>query len=94
MVGELLLALEEDLREPLHIAVVGDIADAKTQALLAASLQVWMPHRLVDVQLPGKKYPDLGAPALYVCGATFCSPPISDPAQVAKKAARYLTPKK
>lgn len=94
MVGELLLALEEDLREPLHFAVVGDIADPATKALLASSLKVWAPHRLVDVQLPGKKYPDLGKPSLYICGATFCSPPITDPAQVAAKSARYLKPAK
>ncbi len=96
MVGELLLALEEQLREPLRFSVVesADAADDDaTRALLAASLKVYAPHRLVDVQVAGKKYPDLGKPTLYVCGSTFCSPPISDPTTVAAKAARYLKPK-
>ena len=91
-VGEVLLALEEQLREPLRFSVVGGDDDA-TRALLASSLKVWAPHRLIDVQAPGKKYPDLGKPALYICGTTFCSPPISDPAAVPAKAARYLKPK-
>ncbi len=91
-VGEMLLALEEQLAEPLRFSIVGGDDDA-TRALLRASNAVYAPHRLVDVQAPGKKYPDLGKPALYVCGSTFCSPPISDPEKVASKAARYLTPK-
>ncbi|MDP2344476.1 MAG: DUF255 domain-containing protein [Deltaproteobacteria bacterium] len=88
-VGEVLLALEEQLREPLRFSVVGG-DDAATKALLASSLKVWAPHRLVDVQAPGKKYPDQGKPALYICGKTYCSPPITDPAKVSEKAARYL----
>jgi uncharacterized protein YyaL (SSP411 family) len=88
-VGEMLLALEEQLVEPLRFSVVGGDDDV-TRALLHASNAVYAPHRLVDVQAPGKKYPDLGKPVLYICGSTFCSPPISDPGAVATKAARYL----
>lgn len=88
-VGEMLLALEEQLREPLRFSIVGH-ADAATAALHAAALKVWSPHRLIDRQEPGQKYPDLGKPALYICGSTFCSAPITDPSTVASKAARYL----
>lgn len=91
MVGEYLLALEEHLREPLHFALVGQSTDPALQALLSASLRVFAPHRLIDVQAPGK-YPDLGKPSLYICGATFCSAPITDPGSVAAKAAKYTTP--
>lgn len=95
-VGEMLLALEEHLVEPLHFSVVGSAADGTiddaTRALLQAAGRVYAPHRLIDVQVPGKKYPDLGKPALYICTSTFCSPPITDPTTVANKAARYLKP--
>jgi uncharacterized protein len=90
-VGEMLLALEEHLVEPLRFSVVGGDDDA-TRALLQASGRVYAPHRLIDLQAPGAKYPDLGTPALYICTSTFCSPPITDPTTVAKKAARYLKP--
>ncbi len=88
-VGEVLLALEEDLHEPVRFSVVGGDDDA-TRALLAAAVKFWAPHRLIDVQAPGKKYPDQGEPALYICTSTSCSPPITDPALVASKAARSL----
>jgi uncharacterized protein YyaL (SSP411 family) len=87
----MLLALEEHLVEPLRFSVVGRDDDA-TRALLRAAAAVYAPHRIVEVQAPGVKYPDLGAPSLYICTSTFCSPPIQDPALVAKKAARYLAP--
>jgi uncharacterized protein YyaL (SSP411 family) len=88
-VGEMLLALEEHLAEPLRFSVVGGDDDA-TRALLQAAGAVYAPHRIVEVQQPGVKYPDLGAPALYICTSTSCSPPVKDPALVAKTAARFL----
>jgi uncharacterized protein YyaL (SSP411 family) len=94
MVGEVLLAVEELLREPLHFAVVGDLADAASapgvRALLAAVHRAGAPHRLVDVQRPGEKYPDLKKPALYICGTSFCSAPITDPKKVAAATADFL----
>jgi len=92
-VGEMLLALEEQLVEPLRFSIAGGDgsgADDATRALLRATNAIYVPHRLVDVQAPGKKYPDLGKPALFICTSTFCSPPLTDPATVAAKAARYL----
>ncbi len=91
-VGEMLLALEEHLVEPLRFTVVGDDDDKATLALLRAAGAVYTPHRIIEVLQPGVKYPDLGAPSLYICTSTFCSPPIQDPAVVAKKATRYLAP--
>ncbi len=90
IVGEYLLAVEEALAEPLHFAIVGP---GDTSALRKAVLAVHAPHRIVEQHEPGKKYPDLGKPTLYVCGATFCSPPINDAALVAKKAAPFLKPR-
>ena len=93
IVGEYLLALEEALSEPLHFAIVAVAADkGATRPLLTAALSLHAPHRIVEVTLPGK-YPDLGKPALYICGASFCSPPITDPALVAAKAAPFLKPR-
>lgn len=90
IVGEYLLAVEEALAEPLHFAIVGP---GDTSALRKAVLAVHAPHRIVEQHEPGKKYPDLGKPTLYVCGATFCSPPITDAALVAKKTAPFLKPR-
>jgi uncharacterized protein YyaL (SSP411 family) len=92
IVGEYLLAVEEALHEPLHFAIVTAQADDASRALLRAALRVYAPHRLVEVTPPGK-YPDLGRPALYICGASFCSPPITDPAAVANKAQPFLKPR-
>ena len=92
-VGEMLLALEGQLVEPLRFSVVGgdgSADDDATRALLRASNAMYVPHRLVDVQIPGAKYPDLGKPALFICTTTFCSPPLTDPATLRDKARRYL----
>jgi hypothetical protein len=88
-VGELLLALDEALHEPLHIAIVSDIDDDATRALHKAALTVDAPVRLVERVAPGGKYPH-GEPAAYVCGPGFCSPPITDAALLPKKAAALL----
>jgi uncharacterized protein YyaL (SSP411 family) len=93
-VGEMLLALEGQLVEPLRFSIVGgdgSADDDATRALLRASNAMYVPHRLVDVQIPGAKYPDLGKPALFICTTTFCSPPLTDPATLRDKAQRYLT---
>jgi hypothetical protein len=93
LIGEYVLALEEEAAEPLHFAVVGAKDDAGARALLRAALAVNAPYRIVEITAPGEKYPDLGKPALFICGESFCSPPITDPAVVAKKAAPFLKPR-
>ncbi len=90
-VGELLLAFDEQLHEPVRFAIVvkDGVLNAQAMKLLRASNAVYAAHRLVDVQEPGT-YPESDEPTLYICGSTYCSPPITDPAQVAAKAARFL----
>jgi uncharacterized protein len=69
------------------------VGGSAVRALHRAALAVYAPHRLVEILAPGGKYPDLGRPALYICGTSFCSAPITDPARVAEKAAPFLKPK-
>ncbi len=94
MIGPYVLALEEARAEPLHFAVVtAHAGDAASRALYRAALDVYAPHRLIETVAPGAKFPDLGKPALYLCGASFCSPPMTDPASVARRARPFLRPR-
>ena len=90
IVGEYLLALTELESPPPTLTVVGDLADPATEALRRAALRAPIPNALVTMSPPGESFPDTGRPALYVCGATSCSPPIHDPAQVAAQARAFL----
>jgi uncharacterized protein len=86
-VGELLTALHEQLQEPLRFAIVAR-TEAEAAPWRAAILATWAPHRVVEVTPPGKKYPDLGEPAVFVCGLSFCSPPITTTAKLKAEVAR------
>lgn len=79
LIGELVLALEEAQLEPLKLAVVAREGDPAAAPLLAAARRVWAPRLVVSPQPPGGEYPDLGKPALFLCGAGACSLPITSP---------------
>ena len=73
-VGDYLLALEDALHEPVHLTVVG--GDEQNWAPLhRAALELHLPGRIVERLTPGGRFPDLGQPAAFVCGAAFCSSP-------------------
>ena len=89
-IGEMLLAADERLHEPLRFSVVTkNIDNDDSRALLAAVNAQAVPHRLVDVQLPGDNYPDLGHAVVYVCGESFCSAPVKDPSTLPGVTARF-----
>jgi uncharacterized protein YyaL (SSP411 family) len=70
---------------PVHLAVVGPSAHAKTRSLLRASHRLYAPHRVIQLLDPGLDatrieslgFPVNGDPALYVCLGDRCLPPIS-----------------
>ncbi|MDQ3034354.1 MAG: AGE family epimerase/isomerase, partial [Myxococcota bacterium] len=84
-VGEYAIALELALREHVVVHVVGSPDDPRTDALRRAALAWDDPRRLVETAAPGQgRYPYPGEPAAFLCGASSCSLPISDPALLAQ----------
>jgi uncharacterized protein len=92
------LALDVHLRPPAHAVVIGSPSDARTVALWRAALAAFRPGKLVATYDPTRVKPaDLpspvaaamknsqaaGVPQAFVCVATSCSLPTSDPNVVA-----------
>lgn len=88
-VGDYLLAVEELTSERLHLAVVSSGED-RGDDLWREALRVFAPGVVNERRRGGERFPDLGEPALYVCSATFCSPPIVDAAEVVARVERLL----
>jgi hypothetical protein len=84
IVGTYLLALEELLQPGLDATVVGDPDDPRTPALHRAVLAWPEPRAALELDRPGRRYPDIGKPAVYLCTETACSSPITDPDRVAE----------
>jgi len=98
------LALELHLRPPAHAVIIGPLSDARTQALWQAALGAFRPGAIVAAYDPSAVRPGdlpppvlaamrntqaLGVPQAYVCVATACSLPVSDPATAAKLLATF-----
>jgi len=91
LIGELVLALEEASLEPLKLAVVAREGDPAAVPLLAAARRVWAPRVAVHPQPPGgdSDYPDLGKPAIFLCGGGACSLPVTAPAELPSALAEF-----
>jgi uncharacterized protein YyaL (SSP411 family) len=90
-VGDLLLALEEATSDYVMFSVVGPATDARTRALWQAAAHAYAPHALLRVDEPGLAlYPYPGEPALYLCSASACSAPVSDPAALPAALAAFV----
>ncbi len=85
--GRLLGALNEFLSPSQEIAMVGDPADAATQALLAEVRSHYLPTTVLALKQPGEEsYLPLlegrglvdGKPAAYVCENYACKLPVTD----------------
>ncbi len=84
------LAAERALLAPILVHVVGAASDPKTQALLAAAHAAYRFERVVQPLDPSNEddrehieslgYPTDAEPQAFVCVATNCLPPTSDPA--------------
>ncbi len=84
--GRLLGVLDAFLAPSQEIAIVGDPADAATQALLATVRRRYLPHTVVALKRPGEESMlpllqgrDLvdGQPAAYVCENYACRLPVT-----------------
>ncbi len=93
-------AVRLHLERPLHITVVGEPGDARTQALFDAAVRSFPAHKAVVKVAPGKavppglpesarefaaSYPRERLPAACVCRGTVCNLPTSDPRELAKQ---------
>jgi uncharacterized protein YyaL (SSP411 family) len=83
----------ETLQGAVELVIVGDPADPATEALRRAVYARSLPDKVVRLLAPGTPLPSGhpaagkglvdGKPALYICRAMTCEPPITDPAQAA-----------
>ena len=88
--GILLAALELG-SAPTHITIVGAKSDANAAALYRAAVAYPAVYRRIEwwdrsegtLPNPDMRYPQLDAPAAFICIDGACSAPIFDPAQVA-----------
>lgn len=78
-----LLALELARGEAIDVTVVGEPGEPVADALWLAALACWQPRASFERSAPGRRYPAKGAPAVYVCTTTSCSPPLRDAADIA-----------
>ncbi len=90
IIGTYVLALEELTQPSVDITVVGPAEDPTTDALHHAALAYPEPRGHVERSLPGERYPDIGVPAVYLCTANACSPPIKDPEGFSERADAVL----
>jgi len=90
IIGKYALALESVLMPTVDVTVVGEVGDAGTEALHRAALRVPEPRAVVEVSRPGERYPEIGKAAVYLCTASACSTPITDPETLGAKADAFL----
>jgi uncharacterized protein YyaL (SSP411 family) len=90
VVGRLLLAADLVAAKHLDVTVVGRRADASTEPLWRAALRWYEPRANVELDAPGRRYPDIGRPAVYLCTDTACSTPIDDPEALAERADAFV----
>ncbi len=82
--GEFVLAADEALEEPSHLAVVGPLDDLRTQILFRAAIREWRPNTAVILHDPASGdpkntdlgFPHLKEPAAFLCGKGTCSSPL------------------
>jgi hypothetical protein len=90
MLGQYTLALAEATFTPVDVTIVGEPGDPRSRALHRAALRLDEPRAVVSVSPPGARYPDIGAPAAYLCTDTACSTPVRDPAKFPAAALKFL----
>ena len=97
--GHLLCALERVLGRPQEIAIIGDPADARTQALLAEVRSRFLPNTMtalaasdeaaqaaaIVVPLLAERGQIDGKPTAYVCENFACRMPVTEPMALARQ---------
>ena len=84
-----LLNNSELLLQAVQTVIIGARGDGATEALIAAVRGASLPNRILTVLAPGSPLPEthpahgktqvLGKPTAYICIATTCSPPVTEP---------------
>ncbi len=97
--GHLLCALERAISRPQEIAIIGDPADARTQALLAEVRRRFLPNTVlagaatdeaaaeaaIVVPLLADRVQMRGLPTAYVCENFACQMPVTDSLALARQ---------
>ncbi len=86
----ILLAADDESNSPLHITILGAPQEARAMALHVAALRALASHELIEWRDPVDRnplptnvsYPNLNHPALFLCTATSCSSPTTEPERV------------
>ena len=86
----ILLAADDESKSPLHITILGAPQEARAAALHVAALRALASHELIEWRDPADRnplptnisYPNLNHPALFLCTATSCSSPTTEPERV------------
>ncbi|MBI4519843.1 MAG: thioredoxin domain-containing protein [Gemmatimonadetes bacterium] len=93
--GRLLGVLDFQLSPPKEIAILGELSDPRTQALMGVVRSRYLPNRIVVVAEPGRaaqvpipllehrEAPDRGTPTAYVCEHYVCRQPVTEPEALA-----------
>jgi uncharacterized protein len=88
---DVLLAEDELRNEPVHVTIVGAKDDPRSAALYRAALAYplvnkraeWWDKREGNLANADVDYPDSpNGPAAFACTSTFCSFPVTDPAEI------------
>lgn len=90
IIGRVLLGLESALAPTVDITIVGTPDNLKTAELHRAALGLPVLRAVIERSAPGERYPEIGAPAVYLCTETACSSPVKDPAKLAGLAEQFL----
>lgn len=89
LAADVLLAVQERRRDAAHVVIVGERDDPTAAALHAAALRHLPPFRHVEWLRPGQPardcatFPTDGRAAAFVCSDGACSPPLTEPADLA-----------
>jgi len=97
MAGAYGLAVNRAVNPPVEVAVVGAISDPRTQALLTAAWQAYVPWRVVlpldpardAAAIAARAFPPSSIPAAYVCKNQTCSAPVAQPETLAALLANH-----
>jgi len=91
LLPDVLLAEDELRNEPVHVTIVGAKDDSRSAALYRAALAYplvnkraeWWDKREGKLANADVDYPDFpNGPAAFACTSTFCSYPVTEPAEI------------
>jgi uncharacterized protein YyaL (SSP411 family) len=91
MAADYALAVDAFLNEPTIIRIIGSIEKPQTRVMLSEAHRFYEPRRVIRILDPerdpkaitGLGFPIPESPTAYVCVGKACTPPITDPPQIA-----------